>query len=104
MSDDQFLLGCPGCWAETMLGEQRPAGTLGHRHEEQAMRRFKVTLTDGSTAHVTAVGFRREDCIVFYDGAGAEVKTVRAGLWHSILDEAYQDRIVVVYQNGLGSA
>ena len=23
MADDQFHLGCPGCWAETMLGEQR---------------------------------------------------------------------------------
>ena len=68
------------------------------------MRRFKVTLKDGSTAHVTAVGFRREDCIVFYDGAGAEVKTVRSGLWRSILDEAYQDRVAVVDQNDLGSA
>ena len=44
------------------------------------MKRFKITLKDGSTAHVTAAGFRREDCIVFYDGDGAEVKTVRARL------------------------
>ena len=54
------------------------------------MKRFKITLKDGSTAHVTAAGFRREDCIVFYDGDGAEVKTVRARLMGSILDEAYQ--------------
>jgi len=103
MADDQFHLGCPGCWAETMLGEQRPAGSLGHRHQEP-VRRFKITLTDGSTAHVTAAGFRRDDCIVFYDGDGAEVKTLRAGLWRSILDEAYKDRIAVVDQNNLGSA
>ncbi len=68
------------------------------------MKRFKITLKDGSTAHVTAAGFRREDCIVFYDGDGAEVKTVRARLVRSILDEAYQDHVIEVYQNDLGSA
>jgi hypothetical protein len=58
------------------------------------MRRFKITFTDGSTAHVTAAGFRREDFMVFYDGDGAEVKTVAWRLVGTILDEAYQDSIV----------
>jgi hypothetical protein len=37
MADDQFHLGCPGCWAEI-------AGILDHRHEEKAIKRFKITL------------------------------------------------------------
>jgi hypothetical protein len=68
------------------------------------MKRFKITLRDGSTAHVTAAGFRREECIVFHDGDGAELKTVSARLVGSILDEAYRDRIVEVYQDEPGSA
>jgi hypothetical protein len=104
MAGDQFHPSCPGCWAEMTPSEQRPAGILDHRHEEQAIRRFKITLKDGSKAHVTAAGFRREDFIVFYDSDRAEVKTVRARLVGSILDEAYQDRIVRVHQNDLGSA
>ena len=104
MADDQFHPLCPGCWAEIAPSAQRPAGILDHRHEEQARKRFKITLRDGSTVRVTAVGFRWEDCIVFQDGGGAEVKTVRARLVGSILDEDYQDRIVEVYQNEPGSA
>jgi hypothetical protein len=104
MSDDQFHLGCAECWTKVLWSEQHPAGIFDHRHEGKAMRRFKITLNDGSTAHVTAAGFKSEDCIVFYDGDGAEVKTLRAGLWRSILDEAAYQDVVEVYQNDLGSA
>jgi hypothetical protein len=105
MSDDQFHLACPGCWAaELTPNEQRPAGIFDHRRHEEPVRRFRLTLEDGSTAHVTAAGFRDEECIVFYDGAGAEVKTVRRRLVHRILDEAYEDRVVQPGQNDVDSA
>jgi hypothetical protein len=85
MSDDQFH---SGCWVEI----------FDHRPEEYVMKRFKITFTDGSTAHITAAGFRFEEFIVFNDVYGNEVRTIRSRMASSILDEAYHPYIVEVDQ------